>query len=538
MSAKSETKLAAIMPEINDLMRKGHSHTEIQEILGITPKQFKSIVGGADGGGKDERTASRGTSAAKGAPKIEPELLELFKKFNNNSKDDNFVNAMINRPTGIMPPLMMLDDIKEELEYVPGENIITPNLHLGQRKLFLSELMFVNEWYKRCGGNKELAKKPIVIYAGAAPNNKMMLLSLLFPDIKFVLVDPLPFSINIDQNKTSHRSRPHPRIVHLKTSEADADIRYFGNRYDGKDWVNFIQRSKDFRIFIIEDYMTEELSEMFRPVDTLFISDVRTTVNNKAPTNFDIIWNQAMQYVWIKILQPKLFMIKFRTPFFDEASIANGEVAARKDDFPIFQRAKSLGIDFVKDYESGKFRFFDGVVWLQAYGRIKTTETRLISDTFEIADYDLYKYESKLYYFNCISRSNVMHENDNANPEIGFDHCNCCAFENVLWKDYIKTMGYDKGVISLVNKLSDYCQNLLRYTHGKMFKLDLEYYKYIYENRPEVVTTNNEFYQKLIKKQMQRNRGHGNHGHGHGNHGHHHGQKHGHGHGNHHGHQK
>ena len=507
MSAKNAGKLMLLVPEINELMKKGYSHSAIQDIIGLTPKQYKLIMDNVTGGGSSKEDD------------IEPELLELYKKFNNNSKDDNFIKAMINKPKGIMPPIMKLDDIKEELEYVPGENIITPNLHLGQRKLFLSELMFVNEWYKKCGGNKELAKEAIVIYAGAAPNNKMMLLSLLFPDIKFVLVDPLPFSINIDQHKTSHRTKPHPRIVHLKTYNANRDIKYFGNRYDGNDWVNFIKRSKDYRIFIIEDYMTEELSEMFRPIDTLFISDVRTTINNKAPSNFDIIWNQAMQFVWIKILQPKMHMVKFRTPFFDEASIANGEVESRKNDFPILQRAKSLGVDFIKDYEEKKFRFFDGVIWLQAFARIKSTETRLISDTFEIVDYDLFKYESKLYYFNCISRANVLHENENANQEIGFDHCNCCAFENVLWKDYIQTMKYDKDVLSLVNKLSGYCQNLLRYTHGKMFKLDLEYYNYIYENRPEVVTTNNEFYQQLIKKQMKRNnqdknnRDRNNHGH-------------------------
>eukprot|EP00961_Rhodomonas_salina_P297283 3937093-Rhodomonas_salina.2 len=58
-------------------------------------------------------------------------------------------------------------------------------VHWGQRKLFLSELEFLTAhgvpW-------------ATVVYAGAAPGAHTRYLVELFPELKFVLVDPAPFS--------------------------------------------------------------------------------------------------------------------------------------------------------------------------------------------------------------------------------------------------------------------------------------------------------------------------------------------------------
>ena len=58
--------------------------------------------------------------------------------------------------------------------------------HWGQRKLFLSELYFLTKY---AGLSKN------VIYAGAAPGKHTKYLATLFPEHKFILVDPSPFHI-------------------------------------------------------------------------------------------------------------------------------------------------------------------------------------------------------------------------------------------------------------------------------------------------------------------------------------------------------
>ena len=64
------------------------------------------------------------------------------------------------------------------------------NLHFGQRKLLLSEIEFLT-LAKRGNPNPK-----IVLYAGAAPGNHIPFLADMFPEVYWVLFDPLPFSIN------------------------------------------------------------------------------------------------------------------------------------------------------------------------------------------------------------------------------------------------------------------------------------------------------------------------------------------------------
>ena len=59
--------------------------------------------------------------------------------------------------------------------------------HWGQRKLFITELFFLTK-YQNLGD--------VVIYAGAAPGNHIPFLTELFPQLKFILVDPNKFMIS------------------------------------------------------------------------------------------------------------------------------------------------------------------------------------------------------------------------------------------------------------------------------------------------------------------------------------------------------
>ena len=135
--------------------------------------------------------------------------------------------------------------------------------HWGQRKLLLSEILFLTRW-----GHK--SKK--IIYAGAAPGCHIPFLSSLFPEHKFVLVDPNPFQITENEN-----------------------------------------------IQIINDYFTDELAAGFKE-DVLFISDIRTAdwrQMNPAENEEYIIKDNNSQMKWIQLMQPAKSMLKFRCPYPD-----------------------------------------------------------------------------------------------------------------------------------------------------------------------------------------------------------------------------
>jgi cap2 methyltransferase len=114
---------------------------------------------------------------------------------------------------------ILQEDAPEE-PYRRRKDEIKSVLHWGQRKLLFSEIEFLTLY-----GEKDIT----CIYAGAAPGTHIKYLSSLFPDIKFVLVDPSPFTVKSDE-----------------------------------------------KITIIEDFFTDKLAESFTNTPNLFISDIRT----------------------------------------------------------------------------------------------------------------------------------------------------------------------------------------------------------------------------------------------------------------------
>ena len=499
--------------EIEKLREQGMTIKAVCERLEITPYTYKKIIGG-------------GSESKK---KVNKNYPELFRQLANNSSHvDNYLAASSTIVNEQIKPYLTFDDIPGELKYYPGENIITSNTHRGQRKLFLSELEFLTLVTKE----RSRLKTPsldakiqfIVIYVGAAPNNKMFLLHLLFPDVLFILIDPEPFNINV--KGVTHRSKEVKQILHLRVNDS---VEYRGLRNESPDYVKTIKSSiaakSDVRIFIIEDYMTTKLGERLSVLEqTYFISDIRTTIDNKTPTNFDIIWNQAQQLCWISVLQPKMWMVKFRIPYFDAENVANDRVIENvtnpimSADF-LFARM-NLNVDFVADYQQRKFHFYKGTVYLQCFPGYKSGETRLIGNDFEIIEYSLEKYESKMYFYNTISRPFQLHHNPNADESLGFDYCNCCAKENYLWEQYQKIVDTPKPVKEYVLLLTDYTnQPLIKDSHGRFFGYNEDYLKFVIsnsENLNKYETKDSAKYRErsrnMLKKQIQTGKMKLNHG--------------------------
>lgn len=319
------------------------------------------------------------------------------------------------------------DDIEYELDYHTDRVTVKGSTHNGQRKLLLNEIQFLT----KC---KDLDHK-YCIYAGSSPGNKTHYLSTLFPDIKFILVDPNKFNILV--NGKSHRDNTHPDIIHIyKHFPTDSNIWRVNKKLsdmseqDKEDTLNMIKNS-NYKIFILEDYMDLPTASWLKLLgeSTTFVSDIRSNMRGgKNPEDYDIIWNTAMMYNWIKELRPIKTMLKIRMPYGEDKE----KTILHPDDFKL---AKENGIDFAQDYMNRTFHMCKSTLYIQPWQRISSGELRMYIDRENIdviIKYDILQLEKKSNYYNSINRSWVWHENPNSDRSLGFCHCNDCALENKI----------------------------------------------------------------------------------------------------------
>lgn len=356
-----------------------------------------------------------------------------------------------------LPVVVQLGDIKHSMPYERGTKLYRESAHIGQRKLFMNEVWFL--------ATKIGPRAATVFYAGAAPNNKGGLLSDLFPNIKFVMIDPVPFHIF---NHIPHR-------INVKDGvSVDAQMQE-------------IAESKK-RICIMNTYMTIELADGIAKhfPENYFISDIRTNskapnarraaVNDEdAPTNLDIVWNLAQQYNWVRACKPISAMLKFRHPFYSDKIEA--KAAAAEPYAGDFKAAMDSDVKFVQNYNDRSLLYLRGEIYIQPWAGETSTETRLIcdaADMFDLVDYPVDDYENRLFYYNAIQRWAGMHENDNVDRRVGLDHCADCALENYIWKEYRKSMNTEAPVVDLAAALSGVTKRQLRdpaaHKHGTRFE--------------------------------------------------------------------
>ncbi len=163
---------------------------------------------------------------------------------------------------------LILTDDHPRLPYYPRQWDKKKSIrHWGQRKLLLSEILFLTQW-----GHLSTT----VIYAGAAPGKHIEYLSKLFPEHNFILVDPNPFAI----------------------SPSD-------------------------KIQIYNQYFTDELAlelTQHRKEKVLFVSDIRTAdYRQMTPAENEnlIVKDNESQIQWVKIMRPIKSMLKFRCTYPD-----------------------------------------------------------------------------------------------------------------------------------------------------------------------------------------------------------------------------
>ena len=403
----------------------------------------------------------------------------------------------------VQSPILDTRGILETLAYDPKYFENNPEekeaygLHWGQRKLLLSEIQFLAQ---------HLDKLKYVIYAGAAPGNKAFWLSQLFPSIKFILVDPVPFQMYLDDGKV-HRWVKHPDIVHLTVSKTKSQNRIKSNYYSfmanrsvsydarrpndlnkvsGVKLTNMIKNT-NYKVYVIEDLFTDSLAEKLKKLgDSLFISDIRSFTpshGNKSGeiTDLSIMWDMCQQMIWMKILNPVYSMVKFRGMYYDDVS--QNAVKAYNEHDPrmqnlrsVFDSAKIFGIDFISNYGKKIIEYFPGTQNIQAWAPHKSGEVRLHISRENLKThhvYDQVAHDDSMFWFNIKHRPWVACHNPAASKQIGFDHCQDCALECEIWKAYLIWSNKQVSNRSIQKLVQDANKNLRkslkRGGHGHMF---------------------------------------------------------------------
>eukprot|EP00761_Pharyngomonas_kirbyi_P010874 gb/GECH01010897.1/.p1 GENE.gb/GECH01010897.1/~~gb/GECH01010897.1/.p1 ORF type:complete len:467 (+),score=122.26 gb/GECH01010897.1/:1-1401(+) len=296
-------------------------------------------------------------------------------------------------------------------------------LHWGQRKLLMSEIEFLTEF-------SDPSVNETVLYAGAAPGTHIVFLATLFPNIRFILVDPADFRLG-DDNRVS--------VVYEK------------NEHDQESSIS-TQDNAEPRIKIIPDFFTDDTARRFRGKNVLFISDVRTaswSSMNREEVEEYVRKDNIAQARWHALLQPKRSMLKFRLP-----------------------------------YLPGQTQYLAGYIYLPVWGPQTTSETRLVpykdinefkcveknsreeqqeqeqfneeeedekqtemtftdmvqcepGDNLPIQIYDNTKYGNQMFYFNTRTRSTYYPHNVTGE---GIDHCFDCRSEIHILERYIRNV--------------------------------------------------------------------------------------------------
>jgi hypothetical protein len=396
------------------------------------------------------------------------------KLFFIESENDKLINDVINKNN---EPLQYFHDIPARVGRQDETNLIRTTIHVGQLKLFLSELEFLTE----CLPN--YAEKKIVVYAGSAPSHKIYYLHTLFPNIKFIMVDPAEHFIMfedgghyvsekanmvvyLDSKNKENNNQMKTQMINLyrdgdvvlvNKKENFKNLDITKNKKQILDWIT----NSDYTFYILEDYFSNDTAELFKDLDCYFISDIRSNINdmlpeinriNKTqlrkpstfsneenPSDLDISWNNAMHLNWLQRMQPKKAMLKFRLPWFIKEDIDDFNYYCKYEPFKsTFIEAKSRGIDFVLEYQNKKQTYFQyDDIYIQSFPGKGSSESRLICTRYDkFQDIDLKEYDEKFYYYNWFYRQFAFHNHDCMG--FGIDGCNDCALMVKIFKDYFK----------------------------------------------------------------------------------------------------
>jgi hypothetical protein len=195
------------------------------------------------------------------------------------------------------------------------------------------------------------------------------------------------------------------------------------------------------------------------------LTDIRTSIFDEemGPHDLDVLWNYALQVIFLKVLNPDFSMLKFRPPFgndiespvikwFKEYNETNNidivpdklRYIAKvvKDDLNFVK--ESYDLDLFGNYLKNKlFYFANDVIYIQPWAPTTSVECRLFVSKKNISNsyvsYDIFEWENKFFYFNMykhLAYFPTFHSKIKDDiPD--YDGCYNCMRELMVLGDYI-----------------------------------------------------------------------------------------------------
>jgi hypothetical protein len=184
---------------------------------------------------------------------------------------------------------------------------------------------------------------------------------------------------------------------------------------------------EDCDTFMNEDFMKD-------CTNLLMISDIRTWEAGTIPTEQNVFTDMNLQRSILEKIKPAHSFLKFR-------------------------------LNYVKKGADPNYEYLDGEIILQSWAPKGSTETRLIVSEIKPKIYDIYEYDSKLYYQKLVEREYGTY------PTLmlpGTHHCKCyeCYTEYIILKEFAEFLySGDKDGKGFMSTYSD----LNRYTYFQKF---------------------------------------------------------------------
>jgi hypothetical protein len=163
----------------------------------------------------------------------------------------------------------------EDLDKLPysEKKLHKYNLHWGQRKLLMSEIEFLTDFYDSYDQNTQ----KYFLYVGASPGHHINYLIKMFPDIYFILYDP----------RRSYVELGNMVEIHQKLFTNEDALKY-----------------KNMNLFFCSD---------IRSIRNLpSIHKTKNKTNRELKRDVVIFDDMAAQFEWTKIINPKKASLKFR----------------------------------------------------------------------------------------------------------------------------------------------------------------------------------------------------------------------------------
>lgn len=248
-----------------------------------------------------------------------------------------------------------------------------PDTHsIPQLKLFAGELAFLT-----LAVGQKVIENSVIVYAGAAAGNHIPLLAAFFPDTHFYLYDTEQFEI--DSTKYIH---------------------------------------------IFREEFTEDVARAWRLTgqQIIFISDIRNMKPHGSKKKYEqeIAIDMAKQALWVEIMQPTWWSLKFRIPY------------------PIVSSGKD-------------FPYLSGFLMMQPFAKTFSMEMRLVGREeharigAKAVVYNTRELEQRLFYHNTIVRpefdrfANALSFDQQKYKSTQFDHGYDCTYFLYVLDTYMET---------------------------------------------------------------------------------------------------